>query len=193
MDSGPHRRLDTKGQRPRRREGTRPTGAPPSSTRSSMAPARNLTRAEIAVWLILYRDTREGTARTSYDELARRAGLNRRNVGRAVRRLEQRPGKDRVSGRQGKGSVTLLRPRGVRQRLTWGRGRPHRWGHFQHFTGDARATSPEGDRDAVPPARRGGREQKGFFVTRAESSSRLLLCAVHSEPDSKPSSSSPQH
>jgi hypothetical protein len=48
-----------------------------------------LTRAEIAVWLILWRDTRDGTARTAYDDLARRAGCNRRNVGRAVRRLEQ--------------------------------------------------------------------------------------------------------
>ncbi len=47
-----------------------------------------LSRAEIAVWLILFRDTRDGTARTSYDDLARRAGLNRRNVGRAVRQLE---------------------------------------------------------------------------------------------------------
>jgi DNA-binding MarR family transcriptional regulator len=49
-----------------------------------------LTRAEIVVWLVLYRDTREGTARTSYDGIAERAGLNRRNVGRAVRRLERR-------------------------------------------------------------------------------------------------------
>lgn len=48
-----------------------------------------LTRAEIAFWLILYRDAREGIARTSYDDLARRAGCNRRNVGRAVRRLQQ--------------------------------------------------------------------------------------------------------
>lgn len=48
-----------------------------------------LSRAEIAVWLVLYRDTREGTARTSYDDIARRAGCDRRNVGRAVRRLEQ--------------------------------------------------------------------------------------------------------
>jgi hypothetical protein len=47
-----------------------------------------LSRREIAVWLVLYRDTRDGTARTSYDDLARRAGLNRRNVGRALRRLE---------------------------------------------------------------------------------------------------------
>jgi hypothetical protein len=47
-----------------------------------------LCRSELAVWLVLYRDTREGTARTSYDDIARRAGLNRRNVGRALRRLE---------------------------------------------------------------------------------------------------------
>ena len=48
----------------------------------------DLSRAEIAVWLILYRDTREGTARTAYDDLARRAGCNRRSVCRAVHRLE---------------------------------------------------------------------------------------------------------
>ena len=50
----------------------------------------DLSRREIAVWLVLYRDTRDGTARTSYDDLARRAGLNRRNVGRALRGLERR-------------------------------------------------------------------------------------------------------
>ena len=49
----------------------------------------DLSRAEIAVWLVLYRDTRGGTARTSYDDLARRAGCDRRNVGRALRRLER--------------------------------------------------------------------------------------------------------
>jgi hypothetical protein len=48
------------------------------------------SRAELAVWLVLYRDTRDGTARTSYDDLASRAGLNRRNVGRALRQLERR-------------------------------------------------------------------------------------------------------
>jgi len=41
-----------------------------------------LSRGEIAVWLVLYRDTRDGTARTSYADLVRRAGLTRRNVGR---------------------------------------------------------------------------------------------------------------
>jgi DNA-binding transcriptional ArsR family regulator len=49
-----------------------------------------LSRAEIAVWLVLYRDTREGTARTSYEDLARRAGLNRRSVGRALKWLKGR-------------------------------------------------------------------------------------------------------
>lgn len=49
-----------------------------------------LSRSEIAVWLVLYRDTRDRIARTSYDDIARRAGLNRRNVGRAIRKLETR-------------------------------------------------------------------------------------------------------
>ncbi len=48
----------------------------------------DLNRAEIAVWLILYRDTRDGSARTSMADLARRAGCSRRNVVRAVQRLE---------------------------------------------------------------------------------------------------------
>ena len=62
-----------------------------------------LSRGEITVWLVLYRDTKEGTARTSYDDLARRTGLNRRNVGRAVRRLE------------GRGLVRVVRRGGLRQ------------------------------------------------------------------------------
>lgn len=47
-----------------------------------------LSRAQIAVWLILYRDTRDGTARTAVSDLARRAGCNRATVFRALRRLE---------------------------------------------------------------------------------------------------------
>jgi hypothetical protein len=49
----------------------------------------DLNRAEIAVWLILYRDTRDGSARTSMSDLARRAGCSRRNVVRAVQHLEK--------------------------------------------------------------------------------------------------------
>ena len=51
----------------------------------------DLTRAEIAVWLVLYRDTRpDGTARTSLDDLARRGGMDRQTASRAVGRLERR-------------------------------------------------------------------------------------------------------
>ena len=48
-----------------------------------------LSRAEIAVWLILYRDTRDGTARTGMADIARRAGCSRRHIVRAVQRLEK--------------------------------------------------------------------------------------------------------
>lgn len=44
-----------------------------------------LTRNEIAVWLVLYRDTKpDGTARTSQADLARRAGTSDRTVRRAL-------------------------------------------------------------------------------------------------------------
>jgi hypothetical protein len=47
----------------------------------------DLSRAELAVWLTLYRDTkRDGTARASLDDLARRGGMDRQTVGRLVRR-----------------------------------------------------------------------------------------------------------
>jgi hypothetical protein len=44
----------------------------------------SLTCSEIAIWLILWRDTKDGIARTSFDDLARRAGCNRRQVSRAM-------------------------------------------------------------------------------------------------------------
>jgi hypothetical protein len=44
-----------------------------------------LGRAEVAVWLILWRDTKlNGLARTSQSDLARRAGCNPRTVRRAL-------------------------------------------------------------------------------------------------------------
>jgi hypothetical protein len=50
-----------------------------------------LSRAELAVWLILYRDTkRDGTARASLADLARRAGIDRQTARRAVGRLASR-------------------------------------------------------------------------------------------------------
>ncbi len=51
----------------------------------------DLSRAELAVWLILYRDTqRNGIARASLDDLARRGGMNRQTASRAVGRLARR-------------------------------------------------------------------------------------------------------
>jgi hypothetical protein len=50
-----------------------------------------LGRAELAVWLILYRDTkRDGIALTAVGDLARRAGIDRRSVIRALKRLQAR-------------------------------------------------------------------------------------------------------
>ena len=47
-----------------------------------------LDRAQIAVWLLLWRDTKpEGLARTSQTDLARRAGVSARTVERAVKSL----------------------------------------------------------------------------------------------------------
>jgi hypothetical protein len=49
---------------------------------------RTLTRAELAVWLVLYRDTKpDGTARTGQTDLARRAGVTTRGVRKALTRL----------------------------------------------------------------------------------------------------------
>jgi len=50
----------------------------------------NLCRGDIVVWLVLYRDTKSGTARTGQTDIARRAGLSVRGVAKAIRRLEKR-------------------------------------------------------------------------------------------------------
>ena len=47
-----------------------------------------LTRNETAVWLVLWRDTKDGTARTAQTDIARRAGINRRTVIRILGKLE---------------------------------------------------------------------------------------------------------
>ena len=41
----------------------------------------------MAVWLVLYRDTCNGTARTSQADAAHRAGVNERTVRRAIKGL----------------------------------------------------------------------------------------------------------
>lgn len=52
--------------------------------------ACELTRAEIVVWLILYRDTRDGSARTSQADIARRGGMTPKTAMRAIGRLQRR-------------------------------------------------------------------------------------------------------
>lgn len=50
---------------------------------------RGLSRAELAVWMVLWRDIKPaGTAKTSQEDMARRAGCDVRTVRRAVDRLE---------------------------------------------------------------------------------------------------------
>jgi predicted DNA-binding transcriptional regulator len=50
---------------------------------------RTLRRNEIAVWLILWRDTRDGIARTAQADIARRAGITDRTVRRSIGKLER--------------------------------------------------------------------------------------------------------
>lgn len=50
----------------------------------------DLSRAELAVWLVLFRDVRDGTARTGMTDIARRAGCHRGSVVRAVQSLQAR-------------------------------------------------------------------------------------------------------
>lgn len=48
-----------------------------------------LSRIEIATWLVLYRDTRNGIACTSQADIARRVGCSVRSVQLAVARLQK--------------------------------------------------------------------------------------------------------
>lgn len=50
---------------------------------------RDLTPAQTKVWLILFRDTRKGIARTSQADIARRSGLQRPTVSTTIGELEQ--------------------------------------------------------------------------------------------------------
>ena len=47
----------------------------------------DLSRAELATWLVLWRDTKNGTVRTSMLDVARRIGTTRRAVVDAVAKL----------------------------------------------------------------------------------------------------------
>jgi len=49
-----------------------------------------LGRSEIAVWLVLYRDSRDNVARTGQTDIARRSGISDRTVCRALKKLESK-------------------------------------------------------------------------------------------------------
>ena len=49
-----------------------------------------LSRTEALTWLVLWRDTKNGTARTSASDVARRIGSDRRSVTRALTGLRNR-------------------------------------------------------------------------------------------------------
>lgn len=49
----------------------------------------SIEKTDAAVWLVLYRDTRDGVARTSQADIARRAGMCRRTVVTCIQRLRE--------------------------------------------------------------------------------------------------------
>ena len=51
---------------------------------------RDLTAAETAVWLILFRDVRNGVAKTGMSDIAARAGITRRGVVKAMKGLRDK-------------------------------------------------------------------------------------------------------
>lgn len=82
---------------PLRSDPEQKTNAKPKRSRFAVlngfvdASMRGLSRAEIAVWLVLFRDTKQsGLVRTSHTDLARRSGINERSVVNALRELRRR-------------------------------------------------------------------------------------------------------
>jgi DNA-binding MarR family transcriptional regulator len=72
-----------------------------------------LSRADIIVWMILYRDSKECVARTAQADIARRGKIDRRTVGRSLRRLAAR-GLAKIVHQGGfRRGVSLYRVRGL--------------------------------------------------------------------------------
>jgi hypothetical protein len=112
-----------------------------------------LTRAEAAVWLVLWRDTKpNGLARTSQTDLARRAGCDTRTVRRALDRLTA-TGLVKIV-RVGRINVgpTVYRVRGVNPAgpRIGGQGRLVEDGHFPSATADAGVRHPRRDQKRQP-------------------------------------------
>lgn len=51
---------------------------------------RDLSRSELATWLVLWRDERDGVSRTSAGAIAQKAGISRRSVVSAMATLRRR-------------------------------------------------------------------------------------------------------
>jgi DNA-binding IscR family transcriptional regulator len=51
---------------------------------------KDLGHAELAVWLVLFRDVRNGTAKTGMTDIAKRAGMTRRAVVKAMSKLRKK-------------------------------------------------------------------------------------------------------
>ena len=88
---------------PRRRSRKRYTGDRFGEINAFVdATLRSLTRTEAFIWLTLWRDSRHGLARTSYESLARTCGCRRATIGIALRSLRSK-GLVEVVRRGGKG------------------------------------------------------------------------------------------
>ena len=65
--------------------------------------AAKLKRSELLVWMTLYRDTRDGVATSSQRDIARRCGVDRKTVERAIGDLA------------GRGLLLVVAPGGFRR------------------------------------------------------------------------------
>jgi len=68
---------------------------------------RELTPAQTAVWLTLFRDERKSVSKSAQTYIAERCGLSRESVSRAINELERR------------GLVQTLHQGGLNQGLSW--------------------------------------------------------------------------
>lgn len=71
--------------------------------------ARHLSLVEIVVWMVLFRDCRDGTVKASQRNLASRSGASERSVVRAMRRLRDVRLVEVVKASKSKGEASLYR------------------------------------------------------------------------------------
>jgi len=69
--------------------------------------ARHMSPVEIAVWIVLFRDCRDGTVKASQRNLASRSGASERSVVRAMRRLRDTGLVEVVKASKSKGEASI--------------------------------------------------------------------------------------